>query len=72
MKFFKHMMTTALAIGALSVGAFAAEQKNDQRPPKEPRVVEQPKKDPPPPRNNENRGNNQGNRPKNDNRRGRP
>lgn len=71
MKFFKHIITTAIALGVLSVGAFGFDQKNDQRPPKEPKVVEQPKKDQPPPRN-DNRGNQGGNRGRNDNRRGRP
>ena len=73
MRFFKHIMTTALAVGVLSVGALAGEQKNDQRPPKRPQEVEQPKKQqPPPPRNNENRGNQGRDRGDKDNRRGRP
>jgi hypothetical protein len=69
MKFLKHIFTTAVVIGALSVGAFAYEQKNDQKPPKEPKVVERPPKEQRPPRDNDNRGDKRGN---NDNRRGRP
>ena len=71
MKFFKHIITTAVAIGALSAGTFAYEQKKDQRPPKQPKVVDQPKKEQPPPRN-ENRGNQGRDRGGSDNRRGRP
>ena len=71
MKFLKHIITTAIAIAVLSVGAFAFEQKNDQKPPKQPKVVERPPKEQPPPRDNrgDNRGGDRGN---NDNRRGRP
>jgi hypothetical protein len=71
MKFFKQIITAAVAIGALSVSVFAIEQKNDQKPPKEPKVVERPEKQQPPPRN-ENRGNQGRDRGGNDNRRGRP
>jgi hypothetical protein len=72
MKFFKHIMTTAVALGVLSVGAFANDQKHDQKPPKEPKVVERPEKQQPPPPRNENRGNQGDNRGGKDNRRGRP
>lgn len=71
MKFIKHMMVAAVAVGLLSVGAFADEQKNQQpKPPKQPKVVERPEK-PPPPRG-DNRGSNDNGRGGNDNRRGRP
>ncbi len=70
MKFFKHIMAAAVALGALSIGVLADEQKNDQKPPKEPKVVERPEKPQRPPRN-ENRGTDD--KPgANDNRRGRP
>ncbi|HWS53585.1 MAG TPA: hypothetical protein VN228_05640 [Pyrinomonadaceae bacterium] len=70
MKFLKHMMTAVALLGLLSVGALADDQKhNQQKPPKQPKVVERPEK-PPPPRG-EGRGENRG-RGGNDNRRGRP
>ena len=73
MKFLKHITTAAVLVGALSVGALAVEQKNDQKPPKKPAEVERPEKQPPPPPRNESRGGDQGrNRGDKDNRRGRP
>ena len=72
MKFLKHITTTAIAIGVLTVGAFGFDQKNNgQRPPKEPKVVREQPKDQPPPRN-DNRGGDRGDRGNNDNKRGRP
>jgi hypothetical protein len=75
MRVLKQIMTAAVVLGALSVGAFADVQKHDQqKPPKPPREIERPEKQQPPPQpRNENRGsgNNTG-RGNNDNRRGRP
>lgn len=73
MKFLKHIITAAALVCTLSVGAFADEQKHDQKPPKKPAEVERPEKQPPPPPRNESRGEDQGRgRGDKDNRRGRP
>lgn len=73
MKFLKQIITAAFMVGALTVGALADVQKNDQKPPKKPEEVQRPEKQPPPPPRNDNRGRDEGrDRGDKDNRRGRP